>query len=137
MGNQWASQHSERIESLKVGAIAACAFTVTYGVMLLARLVWSQWMVALAIPTGTDLLVKAGVAWLSGFLFGVTYRYIVSQNQNSYLKDGVVFAFALVRGLAPIEVLSHSNYSVLIILGGESLGCFAIARLTLDRVFKF
>ena len=139
MGSQLASLHSERIESLKVGAIAAVSFSVAYGLMLVCRLLLLELAIApLAVPTGIELLVKGTVAWLSGFLFGVTYRYTVSNNQNPFLKDGVVLAFALVRGLAPIEVLSSwSQSSVLIMLVGESLFCFAIARFTLERVFKF
>ena len=134
-----ASLHSERIESLKVGAITAVSFSVAYGLVLVCRLVLSELAIApLAVPTGIELLVKGAVAWLSGFLFGVTYRYTVNSNQNPFLKDGVVLAFALVRGLAPIEVLSDWSQSViLIILVVESLFCFAIARFTLDRVFKF
>ena len=133
-----ASLHSERIESLKVGAIAAVSFSIAYGLVLVCRLVWLELAIApLAVPTGIELLVKGAVAWLSGFLFGVTYRYTVSNEQNPFLRDGVVLAFALVRGLAPIEVLSNwSQNAILIILVGESLFCFAIARFTLDRVFK-
>ena len=134
-----ASLYSERIESLKVGAIAAVSFSIAYGLVLVCRLVWLELAIApLAVPTGIELLVKGAVAWLSGFLFGVTYRYTVSNEQNPFLRDGVVLAFALVRGLAPIEVLSDwSQNAILIILVGESLFCFAIARFTLDRVFKF
>lgn len=139
IGSQLASLYSERIESLKVGAIAALSFSVAYGLVLVCRLLWLELAIApLAVPTGTELLVKGGLAWLSGFLFGVTYRYTVSNNQNPFLRDGVVLAFALVRGLAPVEVLSDwSQSSVLIILVVESLFCFAIARFTLERVFEF
>lgn len=88
--------------------------------------------------TGVFLFLRAVVAWLSGFLFGVTYRYTVrSEPANPFLKDGVVLAFTLVRGLAPVETVDSSfDGPLLIVLVIESLLCFAIARLTLDRVFK-
>lgn len=47
--------------------------------------VWAQW--------GANF---GGIA-LSGFLFGVTYRYIIRQDRNSHLRGGAVLAFALVR----------------------------------------
>jgi hypothetical protein len=134
---------TERIESVKAGIFGAGAFTVaelvffvaqemTQGVVLdflpelkaeTITLDWS-WGISLAIGT------------VSGFLFGVTYRYVIRSDRNSHLNDGAVLAFGLVRGLALVEKnLALLDLSKLLSLGGlvlQSIVCFAIARLILD-----
>jgi hypothetical protein len=91
-------------------------------------------LASLQITIAVNLLVRVAAAWLSGFLFGVTYRYVIREDKNPHLKSGAVLAFGLVRGLAPVEVkpnLTEAFWS-LGVLGVESILCFAIARLTLD-----
>ena len=80
------------------------------------------------------LLIKVAIAFLSGFLFGVTYRYAIRDDQNPQLKAGVVLAFGLVRGLAVIEGQPDITDTLWVwgILVIESLIEFAIARFTLD-----
>jgi len=39
----------------------------------------------------------------SGFLFAVTYRYIVRGDRNSHLKSGAILAFACIRSFATID----------------------------------
>ena len=72
-----------------------------------------------------------GIA-IAGFLFGVTYRYIIRGDRNSHLNDGAVLAFGLVRGLASIEnkVITFDWSMVILVI--QSLICFAIARWLLD-----
>ncbi|HEY9599409.1 MAG TPA: hypothetical protein V6D33_17230, partial [Cyanophyceae cyanobacterium] len=55
-------------------------------------------------------------------------------DKNPHLKDGAVLAFGLVRGLAPVEIQAQFTDSIWLwgVLGIESIGCFAIARFTLD-----
>ena len=122
----------ERIESLKSGVLGALSFCLAYGTSLLANslLLGGAWEI--------NLLVKLAIALLSGFLFGVTYRYILRSDRNPFLKDGAVLAFGLVRGLAPVEVSDNLSESfwLLIILGIESLFCFAAARCALDLAFQ-
>ncbi len=49
------------------------------------------------------LLVKLGMIGFSGFLFAVTYRYIVRGDRNSHLKSGAILAFACIRSFATID----------------------------------
>ena len=129
---------TERIESLKAGTLAAISFTLAYAIAIsfnsFILAVRVERFAFLQAALEIDLLVKVAIALLSGFLFGVTYRYIVRSDRNSHLKDGAVLAFSLVRGLAPVEISSNliQNAWVLGVVGVESIFCFAIARLLLD-----
>ena len=126
---------TERIESVKAGIIGAGAFSVAELVLSLAR------NVAVSIfPLGLSAVsidltwsISLAIGAVSGFLFGVTYRYVIRSDRNSHLNDGAVLAFGLVRGLALIE--KNLNLSELLSLGGsilQSIVCFTIARLVLD-----
>ena len=127
---------TERIESVKAGIVSAGAFALTELVILVAldsgfNLV-SEFNWAIATIDGTW-LVRLIIGAVSGFLFGVTYRYIIRSDRNSHLSDGAVLAFSLVRGLALIEnnlVLSELLSLLFLII--QSIVCFAIARLVLD-----
>jgi hypothetical protein len=129
---------TERIESLKAGTLAAISFTLAYAIAIsfnsLILAVRVERLAFLQATLEIDLLVKVAIALLSGFLFGVTYRYIVRSDRNSHLKDGAVLAFSLVRGLAPVEISNDliQNAWVLGVVGVESIFCFAIARWLLD-----
>ena len=129
---------AERIESLKAGTLTALSFTLAYSLTVVVNnLVLAEQfevLAALHITDAVNLLVKVAIAGLSGFLFGVTYRYVIRGDENPHLKSGAVLAFGLVRGLAPVEAeqnLTEAFWS-LGILGIESVVCFAIARLSLD-----
>ena len=127
--------NAERIESLKAGMIAALALTVTYiaiaAVNALVLAVEFEPLRGLQLSIGINLLVRVAIAFLSGFLFGITYRYVIREDKNSHLKDGAVLAFGLVRGLAPVEAVQPITW-LLAIFGIESILCFWVARLTLD-----
>lgn len=133
---------AERIESLKAGTLAALSFTLAYSIAVVGNhLVLAEQVEAvsaLQVSTGINLLIKVAIAWLSGFLFGVTYRYVIRVDENPHLKDGAVLAFGLVRGLAPVEVAQNLNetFWLLTILGVESIGCFLVARFTLDWAIR-
>jgi hypothetical protein len=126
---------TERIESVKAGLIGAGAF-------ILAKLVFlaAQGLVIGFVPAlKTDVVIswtwgiELAIGAVSGFLFSVTYRYIIRSDRNSHLKDGAVLAFGLVRGLALVE--QNLVLAELLSLGGlvlQSIVCFAIARLILD-----
>jgi hypothetical protein len=129
---------TERIESLKAGTLAAISFTLAYAIAIsfnsLILAVRFQRLSFLQAALEIDLLIKVAIAFLSGFLFGVTYRYIVRSDRNSHLKDGAVLAFSLVRGLTPVEISDNlsQNAWFLGVFGVESIFCFAIARFVLD-----
>jgi hypothetical protein len=137
---------AERIESLKAGVIAAAAMGVALA---------GIWGLRLPIGPGPTRIwwLEGASALIAGFLFGITYRYIVRQDQNSHLKSGAILAFGLVRGLAQIspmiaEGLQQINGPLpldrallldvgrcgLIVL--ESITLFAVAQLALDQALN-
>ncbi len=129
---------AERIESLKAGILAGLSLVLAYGITTVGNsLVLVAQVEALAplqITTVVNLLVRMAIAFFSGFLFGVTYRYVIRDDKNPHLKSGAVLAFGLVRGLAPVEVEQNltDSFWVLSVLGVESILYFAITRFTLD-----
>jgi hypothetical protein len=122
----------ERIESLKAGSLSAIAAGMAYGAILTAdRLTLCRHPDTLA-----SLAVAAAIAGAGGFLFGVTYRYIIRTDRNDHLNSGAVLAFGLVRGLAQLDVRDLDLHLAQIATNGlilaENILLFAIARYTLD-----
>jgi len=68
------------------------------------------------------------------FLIVVTYRYVVRNDDNPHLKDGTVAAFALVRGLVPLQLSTDliADAWQLSLFLGESFICFLSCRLLLE-----
>ena len=129
---------AERIESLKAGIFAAFSLFLAYGITTLGNdLILAHQFTTLAslqITSPLNLLISGAIACFSGFLFGVTYRYIIRTDQNSHLKEGAVLAFGLVRGLAQVDIgiKTDNTFWSLGVLVAESILLFAIARFTLD-----
>lgn len=117
---------SERLESLKAGILAGFCVGLSHFILNGVNL----WLG----DTSVNLLFSTPLAGLSGFLFGVTYRYIIRGDDNPQLKLGGIFAFGLVRALAEIEIRLNSQTPLeqIIRLGGESLLLFGIAGFILD-----
>ena len=128
----------ERIESLKAGILGAVCLLVADGMATLFHQVvlvrQLETLASLAPTTNLSLLAALAIAGISGFVFGITYRYVIRSDDNSHLGDGAVLAFGLVRGLPQLE--AGLNYPPLLwssaVLGLESLVLFAIARYILD-----
>ncbi len=130
----------DRLESLKAGILGAIATAMIFTILLLinssilpARFEALQELRIdhLAVTE----LISCAIAAISGFLFGITYRYIVRSDRNPHLNSGAVAAFSLVRGLAEIDaglhLQSHNPWWFgLVVL--ESFLLFAIARVALD-----
>lgn len=116
----------ERMESLKAGGIAGMAFLIVYGLFTFVNRNFGM--------TSQETFVKFAIALLSGFLFGVTYRYIIRTDSNSHLKEGAILAFGLVRGggLAEMTAPLVDNGVLLAIVLLEGIIGFAIARFCLD-----
>ncbi len=130
---------AERIESLKAGTLAAFALLLAFGTIAAgSQLVLAKQFDALTCllfaPTGVKLPVSWAIAGLSGFLFGVTYRYAIRTDSNPQLKAGAVLAFGLVRGLAQLDVglNARSDFWPFAVLGFESVLLFAAAGIALD-----
>jgi len=129
---------AERIESLKAGILAAfCLLVADAMATLFHQVVLAKQLdllASLALTTSFSLLASLAIAGISGFVFGITYRYAIRSDDNSHLGDGAVLAFGLVRGLAQLE--AALNYPALLwssaVLALESLVLFAIARYILD-----
>lgn len=126
---------AERIESIKAGGLSAlvCATVVMTGAIA-NTLLASRWSVLTVLSLNWAIFLHLANAVLAGFLFGVTYRYVVRQGENPHLSSGAVLAFALVRGLAQLETgwTLHGNPTLLLLLGGESLLMMAIAAVVLN-----
>jgi hypothetical protein len=132
-------KESDRIESLKAGTCGALAAAITFSALLVTN--------SSILAVGFELLrelrvdnlalteaIGLAIAAISGFLFGVTYRYIVRGDRNPHLQSGAVLAFGLVRGLAQVDAGLHTqaNLWLLGVAALESILLFAIARLALD-----
>ena len=127
---------TERIESVKAGIIGAGAFAIAELVIVLSKTFFVSVMSEYSPTTviiNLEWFMPIAIGAVSGFLFGVTYRYIIREDRNSHLNDGAVLAFGLVRGLALVEGnLALSELLSLVILVMQSIICFAIARFILD-----
>lgn len=126
----------ERIESLKTGVVGAIACTLA--AIAFTALELSCWPHLRPQPE-LGALPWASLGWAiaaaTGFLFAITYRYVIRQDPSPHLRSGAVLAFGLVRGLAQVEMgEAFQGEALLLLLSlGESLGLVAIARVILDR----
>lgn len=130
---------AERIESLKAGTLAALSVCVAFAAIARVnnQVLATQFasLSSLQITSmEANLLISGAIAILAGFLFGVTYRYVIREDQNPHLKSGAVLAFGLVRGLAQVDVGFNLQGTLWPsgVLAIESVCLFAIARYTLD-----
>jgi hypothetical protein len=112
---------ADRIESFKAGflgaiasifaffAIALLDHFVKQGLPKILPQISPQTFLQMQLVTSFEidkplvLLVKLGMIGFSGFLFAVTYRYIVRGDRNSHLKSGAILAFACIRSFATID----------------------------------
>jgi hypothetical protein len=130
---------AERLESLKAGVIGSISLGLDFLSNSCINILWiTKYFPILSYEqidlVNLQMLLNGMIAGFSGFLFGVTYRYIIRLDANPHLKTGGVWAFGLVRGLTQIEVGWNINNSVLpfLILAGESILWFALAAFVLD-----
>ncbi|MFM7888388.1 MAG: hypothetical protein ACKPCM_17230 [Pseudanabaena sp.] len=100
---------TERLESLKAGCLGAVTsflafFAITLCHHFLQNHLTSVHLISnFELGTPLMLLIKLGLIGFSGFLFAVTYRYIVRRDHNSHLKSGAILAFACIRSFATID----------------------------------
>jgi hypothetical protein len=120
----------ERIESVKAGSLSGITAGISYVAIAMIEI--------LMLPESSRSLVSLGleaaISIVTGFLFGVTYRYIVRTDRNNHLNSGAVLAFGLVRGLAQIDVSKFELTQIWIdgLIVGKSILLFSIARYLLD-----
>ena len=121
----------ERIESVKAGSLSGITAGISYvAISTIDRLVLPEYSRSLI-----SLGLEAAISIVTGFLFGVTYRYIVRTDRNDHLNSGAVLAFGLVRGLAQIDVSKFELSQIWIdgLIVGKSILLFSVARYLLDR----
>lgn len=128
---------AERVESLKAGMLAGGVGAIAF----LLSSSMNRWVLpaqSLAGLYDVSWLVSGAIAIFSGFLFGVTYRYVIRTDENSHLKSGAILAFGLVRGLAQVDAQLNNldSFWSCGILGLESIFLFAIAGITLDWAIR-
>ncbi|MGB6297290.1 MAG: hypothetical protein WBF90_14060 [Rivularia sp. (in: cyanobacteria)] len=135
---------AERLESFKAGIVSAVSFSLVFILAsIINQFILQEYFIELysgsIIAVNWQVLISAGIAGFSGFLFGATYRYIIREDKNPHLKEGGVFAFGLVRGLAQVDIGLNFYESIfpLIVLASESIVGFAIAAFSLDSAIKF
>ena len=132
----------ERIESLKAAILSGSITVLVFSLFMVFNDVILIQQLHLFPPLTTNLilqrLIQAIIAAMSGFLFGVTYRYIVRSDQSFHLSSGAVLAFGLVRGLGEVEIgLNTQNNGLLFtVMVVESILLFAAAQVMLDVALK-
>lgn len=126
---------ADRIESLKAGSLGSIASVFAFFTIAVLHHFVQQVLPQLplinsfVLSSPFILLVKLGMIGFSGFLFAVTYRYIVRRDRNSHLKSGAILAFAFIHGFGAIDHdLSHLSLLPLTQIA------FAIAILLLENV---
>ena len=124
----------ERLESLKAGTVAAATLAVAFVVTTFVN----DFSLSPSIFSFSRLFAGA-IAVACGFLFGVTYRYIIREDSNIQLKAGAVMAFGCVRGLTQIEMALQSSQTILpaIVTAGESICWFALAAIALSLSIRY
>ncbi|MEA5486244.1 MULTISPECIES: hypothetical protein [Pseudanabaena] len=99
---------ADRIESFKAGFLGAIAsvfafFAIALLHHFLQNFLSVQLISSFELSNPFILLIKLGIIGFSGFLFAVTYRYIVRRDRNSHLKSGAILAFACIRSFGAID----------------------------------
>ncbi len=120
----------ERIESVKAGSLSGIIAGIGYvAIAMIDRLMLPEYSRSLI-----SLSLEAAISIITGFLFGVTYRYIIRTDRNDHLNSGAVLAFGLVRGLAQIDVSKFELSQVWLngLIVGKSILLFSIARYAID-----
>ncbi|MEM8602788.1 MAG: hypothetical protein AAGF24_02990 [Cyanobacteria bacterium P01_H01_bin.121] len=147
------SQQAERQRSLLAGGLGAIAALLAWllwlGLNVGLSVLWQPvgsftWRLPLGFGSVSDswqCLQLAGTAMASGFLFGVTYRYIKTIEQqtvtNPQLQAGTVLAFSLIRVLTLIESLTsrsltQSDLATVALACGYSVTLFAAGAIAIN-----
>jgi hypothetical protein len=122
----------ERIESVKAGSFGGLAAGMSYGLILVV----DRSLLAQNLALDFSFLWEIAIAMIGGFLFGITYRYIIRTDRNNHLNSGAVLAFGLVRGLAQVDIQTVDLFvnGVVVI---ENILLFAIARYAIDSALRW
>lgn len=129
---------AERIESVKAATIGGLSIAYAFfATTLINNFVKQYFSILDALRVDIQdyrWWISATIASFSGFLFGVTYRYIIRTDNNLQLKVGGVMAFGLIRGLSQLEMGFSLTNDILpfVVLAAESILHFGLAAIVLD-----
>jgi hypothetical protein len=118
----------ERLESVKTGILGAFVFTIAYFLVKIINIIFNNF------NNHQINIFSFVIAFSTGFLFAVTYRYIIKNDENLHLKDGAVLAFAIIRTLG-LEFDLDQVFEVTL-LGIENFFYFLITRYSIDLALK-
>ena len=120
----------ERIESVKAGSLSGIAAGMSYCLMMTV----DRFLLGGCSRSFVGLSLEVSIGIISGFLFGVTYRYIIRTDRNDHLNSGAVLAFGLVRGLGQVDVAEFELAQIWMdgLIVGKSILIFSISRYALD-----
>ena len=100
---------ADRIESFKAGFLGAIASVFAFFAIAMLHHFLQDLLTGVSLINSFELgnplilLLRLGMIGFSGFLFAVTYRYIVRRDRNSHLKSGAILAFAFIRSFGAID----------------------------------
>ncbi len=117
----------ERKASIKTGILGAVVFSIAYFLVKIINILSHN-------LSGEINIFNLIISLTTGFLFAVTYRYIIKNDENPHLKDGAVFAFAIIRTFG-IE-FNFDDIFTIMILGIGNIFCFLVTRYSLDFALK-
>jgi hypothetical protein len=141
---------ADRIESFKAGFLGAIASVFSFFAIallhhFLQNFLTVQLISSFELGSPFILLLKLGMIGFSGFLFAVTYRYIVRGDLNSHLKSGAILAFACIRSfgaidhdlptLTPLPLVQLALVSAILLL--ENVAWLAIVQSILETAIQY
>ncbi|WP_310484197.1 hypothetical protein [Chamaesiphon sp. VAR_48_metabat_403] len=120
----------ERIESVKAGSLGGIVAGIGYGLTIAME----RFILSNSARLLVSLVLEVAIAIFCGFLFGVTYRYIIRADRNDHLNSGAVLAFGLVRGLSQVDTDKFELAQIWLdgLILCKSIFMFAIARYAID-----
>jgi hypothetical protein len=144
---------AERLESVKAAIIGSFGAIFTFIIVSQTNLLISVKLPAFdlnQIAVFNSLFdfhwwLGASIASFSGLLFGITYRYIIRDDNNFQLKTGGVMAFGIVRWLVQVEMILKVPISIddffslallLFVLLVESIFLFGLSALLVDKAIQ-
>ena len=128
----------ERLESLKAGLISGTTAALMEALFQILQIyLWPKAAVTQS-TFAPAFWIGLCIAGLSGFLFGVTCRYAIRQDNNPHLSSGVVLAFGLVRGLAQVRLdeVAMQDAAPVFFAIIESIALFAVAYVALSAAIR-
>ena len=137
---------ADRLESFKSGFLGAIASVLAFFAIAVLHDFLQNYLTGLqpsmrlinSFELGNPLILffKLGMIGFSGFLFAVTYRYIVRRDRNSHLKSGAILAFACIRSFATVDrdLSALTDFSSSSLITFINIFALPIAILLLENI---